>query len=80
MCIRDRGEHSGALIEKAGLKGYRIGGAQVSEKHGNFIVNIGDATASEIHQLMTYVQKTIYEKFAIHLTNEVAYLGNWENR
>lgn len=70
-------DHAGHLIESAGLKGYQIGGAQVSEKHANFIVNTGDATAKEIDQLIGYVQKTVKENFDIQLTNEVVYLGDW---
>ena len=66
---------SGALIESCGLKGARRGGAQVSEKHANFIVNKGGATASDIHELMEYVQKTVKEKHQVELTNEVVYLG-----
>ena len=69
------GEHSGALIEKAGLKGFSIGGAQVSEKHGNFIVNTGNATAEDIDLVIKKVQEVVEEKFNILLTNEVVYLG-----
>ena len=71
------GNHSGALIEKAGLKGHSIGGAQDSEKHANFIINTGEGTALEIHQVMEYVQQVVEEKFSIKLTNEVVYLGEW---
>jgi len=73
------GAHSGALIEKAGLKGFSIGGAQVSEKHGNFIINKGGATALEIHQVMVHVQDVIKEKLGYSLKNEVAYLGRWKD-
>lgn len=71
------GDHSGRLIEAAGLKGTLIGGAQVSEKHANFIVNTGNATAMDIHKLMQLVQQTVLEKFQINLTNEVVYFGKW---
>ncbi|MCB0378783.1 MAG: UDP-N-acetylmuramate dehydrogenase [Bdellovibrionales bacterium] len=71
------GAHSGALIEKAGLKGFKVGDAQVSEKHANFIVNCGKATATDIDQLIKSVQKTVKDKFQINLTNEVVYLGQW---
>lgn len=71
------GNHSGALIEQAGLKGKSVGGAQVSEKHANFIINTGSATASEIAELIQYVQNTVEEKYSVKLTNEVIYLGVW---
>ncbi len=71
------GDHSGRLIESLGLKGFQIGGAQVSDKHANFIVNLGDATAKDIHELIQYVQNKVFEKFQIKLTNEVIYLGSW---
>lgn len=73
------GRHSGQLIEECGLKGFQIGGAQVSEKHANFIVNKGDATAQDIHAVIQYVQETVMEKFSIPLTNEVVYLGQWSS-
>lgn len=71
------GDHSGRLIESLGLKGFQIGGAQVSEKHANFIVNTGNATASEIHQVIQHVQKEVLEKTKTNLHNEVVYLGDW---
>lgn len=71
------GDHAGRLIEAAGLKGFSIGGAQVSEKHANFIVNTGRATAAEVHQLINHVQKSVQEKQGILLTNEVVYCGDW---
>lgn len=71
------GDHSGRLIEVSGLKGFQIGGAQVSEKHGNFIVNKGHSTAMDIHKVISHVQKTVEEKHKIRLTNEVVYLGEW---
>lgn len=73
-----QGNYAGALIEKSGLKGKMVGGAQVSEKHANFIINTGVATATDIHTLISLVQKVVEEKFSIHLTNEVVYLGQWE--
>ncbi len=71
------GDHAGRLIEVSGLKGFQIGGAQVSEKHGNFIVNKGGASALDISQVISHVQKTVQEKHGILLTNEVVYLGEW---
>lgn len=72
------GDHSGRLIEACGLKGHSIGGAQVSEKHANFIVNTGAATAHDIDKLIKYVQKVVKETHGLLLTNEVVYLGSWK--
>ena len=63
------------LIDEAGLKGYTIGGAQVSEKHAGFIVNTGNATAKDILDLIEYVQKTIMEKYGKAIEPEVRILG-----
>ena len=65
----------GYLIDQAGLKGYSIGGAQVSPKHAGFVVNTGGATAQNVLDLMAHVQKTVYEKFNILLEPEVRLLG-----
>ena len=67
----------GYYIEQAGLKGYRIGGAEVSTLHANFIVNAGGATASDIKQLSEVVQKKVAEKFGIELHREIILLGNF---
>jgi UDP-N-acetylmuramate dehydrogenase len=69
------GTHSGKLIEEAGLKGTRIGGAQISELHGNFIVNIGGAKATDVIRLIELVQRTILEKFGYELHPEVRIVG-----
>ena len=70
------GDHAARLIEAAGLKGTQIGGAQVSEKHANFIVNPkGAATASAIEMLIGQVQAAVEEKFGVHLVREVRILG-----
>lgn len=71
------GEKSGALIEQCELKGYRIGQACISKKHANFIINMGGATALDIHRLIHHVQKTVKEKFNILLELEVKYIGRW---
>ncbi|MGL5021128.1 MAG: UDP-N-acetylmuramate dehydrogenase [Mycoplasmatales bacterium] len=65
------GEHAGKLIEECGLKGYMIGGAKVSEKHANFIVNANNATARDILNLIEYVQKQVFSKKGIELVTEV---------
>ena len=72
------GHKAAQLIDKAGLKGLRMGGAEVSEKHANFIVNKGDATAKNIHSLIVKVQQVVKEQFGVSLTNEVRYLGSWD--
>ncbi len=68
-------DHAGRLIEAAGLKGYQIGGAQVSEKHSNFIVNCGGATAADVLTLINHVRSTILEKNGIDLHPEVLVVG-----
>ena len=67
----------GYYIEQAGLKGYRIGGAEVSTLHANFIVNAGGATAADIKQLSEYVQQKVAEKFGIALKREIILLGEF---
>lgn len=67
----------GYYIEQAGLKGYRIGGAEVSRVHANFIVNAGGATAADIKALSEHVQKVVAEKFGIQLHREVILLGEF---
>lgn len=63
--------YAGKLVEEAGLKGYTIGGAQISELHGNFIVNTGTATYKDVLSLIRHVQSTIKEKFSIEMETEV---------
>lgn len=67
----------GHYIEQAGLKGYRIGGAEVSTLHANFIVNAGGATAQDIKSLSEYVQNKVFEKFGIELKREIILLGKF---
>ena len=67
----------GYYIEQAGLKGFRIGGAEVSRVHANFIVNADHATAADIKALSEHVQKAVAEKFGIHLHREVILLGEF---
>lgn len=69
------GDHAARLIEAAGLKGLSMGGAQVSEKHANFIINTGSATAGEIEALIVHVRDQVMEKFGIQLQTEVRILG-----
>ena len=74
---RPEGYFAGTLIEGAGLKGFTIGGAQVSEKHAGFIVNIGTATAKDVMDLIAHIQKTVYEKDGIKLETEVKLVGEF---
>ncbi len=68
---RPEGHFAGALIEQAGLKGARVGGAQVSEKHAGFIVNAGGATADDVIKLIETVQKRVFESSGVMLEREV---------
>jgi UDP-N-acetylmuramate dehydrogenase len=65
------------LIDKAGLKGYSVGEAQVSRKHANFIVNLGRATARDTWALITYVQNEVLRQFGVKLETEVIRVGKW---
>ncbi|MFC4183075.1 UDP-N-acetylmuramate dehydrogenase [Saccharococcus thermophilus] len=67
--------YAGKLIEEAGLKGYAIGGAKISEQHVNFIVNTGTATAQDVFDLIQFVKTTVYERYGIHLQTEVEIIG-----
>lgn len=69
------GTYAAKLIEEAGLKGLRHGGAQVSTQHANFIVNTGNATAQDVLALMDQIQTAVYEKFGIRLVPEVLLMG-----
>ncbi|MDH3977138.1 MAG: UDP-N-acetylmuramate dehydrogenase [Gammaproteobacteria bacterium] len=69
------GQHAAALIETAGLKGYRIGGAQVSEKHANFIINTGDATAADVESLIAHVRRVVEKQHDVVLVPEVHIVG-----
>lgn len=71
------GDYAGRLIEAAGLKGHRIGGAQFSPKHANFIVHDGEATAEDIRQLMALARRTVAERFGVELQLEVELIGEW---
>jgi UDP-N-acetylmuramate dehydrogenase len=69
------GDHAARLIETAGLKGLRIGGACVSEKHANFIINLGEARAADIESLIRYVQSEVAARHGVELVPEVRILG-----
>ncbi len=68
---RPIGNYAGTLIEKTGLKGLTVGGAQVSEKHAGFVINIGDATCEDVKRLITQVQKRVLEQWGVLLEPEV---------
>ncbi len=68
-------QSAGYLIEKCGLKGKKIGQAMISEKHANFIVNLGQAKANDVIKLIQIIKKSVKEKFKINLEEEVQYLG-----
>lgn len=72
---RGNGFITSQIIDEAGLKGYKIGGAQVSEKHAGFIVNTGNATAEDVLNLVDYVIKVIYEKYGKILEPEIEVIG-----
>jgi UDP-N-acetylmuramate dehydrogenase len=69
------GGHAAELIERAGLKGHRIGGAMVSDKHANFIVNEGEATAADLEALVRHVQATVERVHGVRLVPEVRVIG-----
>ena len=74
---RPEGHFAGKLISDAGLKGYSIGGACVSEKHAGFIVNNNDATDGDVFKLIEYVREKVFEEFGVSLENEVKLLGDF---
>jgi UDP-N-acetylmuramate dehydrogenase len=69
------GDHAGRLIESAGLKGFRVGGAQISERHANFIVNCGNATAQDVLDLMEQAMEIVEQRFQVKLVPEVLVVG-----
>lgn len=74
---RPEGHFAGKLIMDAGLRGVRVGGAMVSEKHCGFVINAGDATACDVVKLMRQIQETVWEKFRLRLEPEVRLLGDF---
>ncbi|HOQ00197.1 MAG TPA: UDP-N-acetylmuramate dehydrogenase [Acetivibrio clariflavus] len=74
---RPEGYFAGKLIEECGLRGYSIGGAQVSEKHCGFIVNKGNATSKDVLDLIRHIQKTVKDKFGVELNTEVKIVGDY---
>lgn len=74
---RPEGYYAGKLIMDAGLRGYRVGGAQVSEKHCGFIINVGNATAADISELMDEVVEKVEKQFSVTLEPEIIRIGNF---
>lgn len=74
---RPEGYFAGKLIQDAGLRGYRVGDAQVSEKHCGFVINRGEATAAQIRQLISDVQTRVETQFGVTLETEVRFLGKY---
>lgn len=68
---RPEGYFAGALIEECGLKGYTVGGAQVSEKHAGFVINVGGATAKDVNELIEHCQKVVFKNTGVTLEPEV---------
>ena len=73
---RPPGQYAGALIERCGLKGCTVGGAQVSEKHAGFVVNRGDATSADVRALIAHIQRVVAEKTGVLLECEVRIIDN----
>lgn len=71
------GEHAGRLLEAAGLKGARLGGAMMSERHANFIVNAGGACAADVVDLMRFATRAVHDRFGVRLEPEVRLVGDW---
>ena len=74
---RPEGYFAGKLIDDAGLRGYQVGGAQVSEKHCGFVVNKGNATAADVCQLIKDVQDKVFEQFQVRIEPEVKMIGEF---
>lgn len=74
---RPEGYFAGKLIMDAGLRGFTVGGAQVSEKHCGFVVNKGDATAEDVVTLIREVQRQVKDRFGVELETEVKFLGEF---
>lgn len=74
---RPEGYFAGKLIEDASLKGMMVGDAQISDKHCGFIINKGKATAKDVYNLITVIQKTIYERYGVKLETEIKLMGKF---
>ena len=72
------GDHAGRLIDAAGLKGTRIGNAQISDLHANFFINHGNASAAEVYALIRKAQQAVMDRFGVQLELEIGLVGDWE--
>lgn len=79
MFKNPEGDFAGRLIDEAGLKGTRVGNAQISPLHGNFFINHGQATAEDVYTLIQQARQTVAEKFGVELELEVQLFGDWTN-
>jgi len=71
------GMGAGRLVDQCGLKGHRFGGAQISHIHANIMVNLGNASASDVRSLIAIAQKAVEEKFSVHLEPEIGFIGEF---
>ena len=71
------GVPTGKIVEDLGLKGKRIGNAEVYAKHANFIINLGNATAEDVYRLILMIEREVKEKKGISLKREITLIGNW---
>ncbi len=74
------GDYAGRLIEAAGLKGHRMGNAEISRQHANFFINLGDAKAEDIRALLDLARKMVREKFGVDLEPEIILAGDWPEK
>jgi len=70
-----KGDFAARLIEECALKGYQVGGAMISPKHANFIINCGQARSQDVETLMATIQSCVWERFGVQLQSEVRILG-----
>jgi UDP-N-acetylmuramate dehydrogenase len=71
------GVGAGRLVDQCGLKGFRIGGAQISHIHANIMVNLGGATAADVRALIAYAQRAVHVRFQQHLEPEIGFIGEF---
>ena len=75
---RDFGEPAGKIIDRLGLRGYSLGGAMISEKHANIIVNKGNASEKDIKELIDFISRKVFEAFGFKLEREIIYVNEEE--